>query len=161
MGNLGAALSHISIWKHLAKTSRSALIFEDNALFRADSMQKVNKSIRMFPKADFINFAVLRPRGIRCTDNICLVRTPERLHEPFPNVWHSSYFISSRGAAHILDFFAHQKYDFNTKVIDWMASLFWSMSNRTAAYIASQPFFGHVQSPQDSRSKLNDLHYEP
>ena len=158
-GNFGAALSHIAIWDHLARTSRSALVFEDNALFLPDSMKRVNDTLKALPNADFVNFAVLRPSGTKLNHppNTYSVPKPVRLKEPLPNVWHSSYYISVRGAKRILHHLWSRKPDFNREIIDRVATSFWSSSVKNRAYIVNPAVFGHKETAGDSRKILNSI----
>lgn len=159
MGNFGAALSHIAIWNHLAQTNRSALVFEDNAIFLPNSMERVNATLGALPGADFVNFAVLRPSGTKLTHppDTYSVPKPVRLKEPLPNVWHSSYYISARGATRILEHLRRKRTNFNKQIIDRVTTMFWSSSADNRAYIVNPAAFGHKETSRDSRKRLNSL----
>ena len=109
-GNLGAALAHIRLWKRLidGTDTKAALIFEDNVLFHSNSLSRVNASLAMLPNAEFVNFAVLRPKGsvLYAKEGIPRYVVNPRMHEPISNVWQSSYYISRTGAQRLLGYLA-------------------------------------------------------
>ena len=156
-GNVGAAIAHISLWQRLlAENLCGALVFEDNVIFRDDSMARVNATLWGVPMADFVNFAVLRPRGsLHSATNGVHRYVVAKLHEPMPNVWLSSYFVSRRGAERLLVHFAQNRLNFNNLEIDREVSRFLSSNASNQAFFTEPAVFGHEETSHDMRRSMN------
>ena len=131
----------------------TALIFEDNVLFKSDSLARVNATIARIPEVGFINFAVLRPRGYvhDAKTNIYRYIRAQYLSEPVPNVWMSSYFISKSFAEKMLKYFEARRFNFNTLIIDREVSRYISMRGFNASFYVHPGVFGHMESSRDMR----------
>lgn len=169
-GNLGAALAHISLFEEIAKGPPEDifLIFEDNALFKSESLSGTCQALSEVKKLDFdyLNLRVLRPLGENIKPEIGLLRIwKKKFVEPTPgsrNVWMSSYALTGRGAAKILKCLQRNRLDWHKTIIDaGISQACLSGDKEIAAYsINHDRYWGHVETKGDSRNKYNHLEFQ-
>merc|ERR1712194_133699 len=169
LGNVGAALAHITLWEHVAQQvgpDDIVLVMEDNALFTSESLTGTCAAIAAVGDFDYLALAVKRPYGTPFNTDLGIRQVNKTIvNEPMPNVWLSSYLLTGAGAAKMLNCFKAVAQNFASHIIDRIVSqqcLSGDQSIR-AFIVDHDRFFGHKETGGDSRKKLNldaALHWE-
>jgi GR25 family glycosyltransferase involved in LPS biosynthesis len=156
-GNIGSALAHITLWDEISKHDDNVyfLVFEDNVLATNKSWECIQKVKNL--NYDFINMCVLRPKGNKTQIPNILAFDKKSVREPLPNVWLSSYLITPKGATLFLEELKKNQYDLSVNIIDRIVTRFLhSKDNNIKAYIFdNHNYFGHIETPNDTRRKEN------
>jgi len=165
LGNVGAALAHITLWEHIVQQMGPAdivLVLEDNVIFKPESLTGTCAAIAAAGDTDYFDYlalAVREPRGAPFDEHIGIrrvIKEPSTQPVP-PNLWMSSYLVSGAGAAKLLDCMKASRPDVATDIIDQVVSrqcLSGDPSIR-AFIVDHKRFFDNRQTRGDSRKKLN------
>ena len=159
------------------------LIMEDNVLFTQESRQFLDDiqspEGNMFDglSFDIINLCVLRPMTAKigtagCTPHTFPAGNSNKgisyssgsglecvkkgdVKEPLPNVWLSSYMVTTKGCRKLLEAVADESPDISTDIIDRVVSRIVSKYDMSAYIFQNCKLFNHIETGHDSRSKLN------
>jgi len=161
LGDVGAALAHITLWEQIARQvgpSDIVLAMEDNALFTTESLNGTCSAIAAVGDFDYLALTVLRPRGTRVDDDLGIREVRKGwVGEPLPNVWMSSYLVTGAGAAKLLKCLKANPHNFAQNIIDHVVSKQCLSGDEgiRAFVVDHHRFFGHEETGGDSRKKFN------
>jgi len=161
LGDVGAALAHITLWEQIAQQvgpNDIVLAMEDNALFTNESLNGTCATIAAMGDFDYLALTVMRPRGSPFNEDLGIRDVRKGwVSEPLPNVWMSSYLVTGAGAAKLLKCLKANPHNFAKNIIDHVVSKQCLSGDESirAFVVDHNRFFGHEETLGDSRKKFN------
>ena len=157
-GWVGLGLAHLKAWELVAQRTTPHLILEDDVRPNENWSDAIEFLSRTFSDFDLFLLNALRPHGVDVGHGVIQVDTSVDAHAfrgRMSNVWLSSYLLSPKGAASLLQIVKRAQHDLNHIQFDHALMRALGKSNANVYVVSTtNRYFLHDETDSD-KERLN------
>ena len=160
---MGLGLAHMKAWELVARRTTPHLILEDDTTPTDKWIDAIERLVNTFPDFDLLLLNALRPHGVHVGHGVLRVDTTVEAHstgDRMSNAWLSSYMLSPKGAAYLLERMKRAQYDLNRIQFDHALMRALGRSNINVYVVSTtNRYFVHDETDSD-KVRMNDESHE-